>query len=135
MRILCFALVLLGFGSCYAPERNCEKFQTGTFVFESIINDKIQTTTFYRSAELEIEQYQGTIDSASIRWVNPCECILTKINPENNQEKRPLKIRILQTTSDTYTFEYSYVNQPGNSQRGTATKISDTWKSSLPQKP
>ena len=112
-----------------------KNFRRAPLFFESIINDKIQTTTFYRSAELEIEQYQGTIDSASIRWVNPCECILTKINPENNQEKRPLKIRILRTTADTYTFEYSYVNQPGNSQRGTATKISETWKPSLPQKP
>lgn len=121
-------LFLLLCGSCYTPARNCEVFQTGTFTFESIVENQIQTTTFYRSQSLEIENYQNRIDSARIRWVNPCECILTKINPQNNQEKRPLKIKILSTTADTYTFEYSYVNQPGNSQRGTATKISNTWK-------
>ncbi|MGC6479673.1 MAG: DNA topoisomerase IV [Flavobacteriaceae bacterium] len=114
--------------SCYTPERNCEPFQTGTFTFESIVNNTIETTTFYRSPSIEIEHYKGAIDSASIRWVNPCECILTKINPKNNQEKRPLKIKILKTTADTYTFEYSFVNQPGSSQRGKATKISDAWK-------
>ena len=73
--------------------------------------------------KLEIETYEGKIDSASIRWVNDCECILTKLNPVSNQDKRPVQIRILSTTVNTFTFEYSMVGKAENKKRGTIKKI------------
>ncbi|MEC8397157.1 MAG: hypothetical protein VXZ21_02360 [Bacteroidota bacterium] len=72
---------------------------------------------------MEIEKYEGKIDSASIRWVNDCECILTKINPKSNQDKRPVQIKILSTQGNSYTFEYSLVGKSENKQRGTIKKI------------
>ena len=124
------ALVIIGFTlflSCYSVERNCEEFHRGTFQFKQIIGNQLQTSTFLRSENLEIENFNEKIDSASIRWINPCECVLTKLNPISNQDKRPISIKILTTNEDEdeYVFEYTLVGDQKNKQRGTIVKLSD----------
>ncbi len=114
---------LLCFNACYNVERDCLKFHTGEFEFSTIVNGTLKTSYFTRSDKLEIETYEGKIDSASIRWVNDCECILTKLNPVSNQDKRPVQVKILSTTADSYTFEYAIVGKTDNKQRGTIKKI------------
>ena len=109
--------------SCYKVERNCLDFHTGEFEFSTIVNGTMKTSYFIRTEKLEIETYEENIDSASIRWVNDCECILTKLNPVSNQDKRPVQIKILSTELDTYTFEYSIVGKADNKKRGTIKKI------------
>ncbi|HAS19232.1 MAG TPA: hypothetical protein DCR42_04450 [Flavobacteriaceae bacterium] len=115
--------VLILFQSCYTVERNCLPFHTGTFEFTQIIKNEMKTSTFTRDSLYEIEQFEGKIDTASIRWVNDCECILTKLNPTSNQEKRPIQIKIISTTQNSYVFEYSLVGDAKNTQRGTIQKI------------
>ena len=70
------------FISCYTAERDCLSFHEGVFKFETIVNNKLESSRFIRNDSIEIEYYKGEVDSATIRWVNDCECILTKINPE-----------------------------------------------------
>ena len=113
------------FISCYNVERNCTEFRTGSFEFSTSINDSIVKSTFIRTDNYEIEQFKGVKDSSTIRWVNECEFILTKINPKTNQEKRPIRIKILRTYGNSYDFEYSQVNNPQKINRGTVNKISD----------
>lgn len=115
--------VLILFQSCYTVERNCLPFHTGIFEFTQIIKNEMKTSTFTRDSLYEIEQFEGKIDTASIRWVNDCECILTKLNPTSNQEKRPIQIKIISTTQNSYVFEYSLVGDAKNTQRGTIQKI------------
>ena len=115
--------VLILFQSCYTVERNCLPFHTGTFEFTQIIKNEMKTSTFTRDSLYEIEQFEGKIDTASIRWVNDCECILTKLNPTSNQEKRPIQIKIISTTQNSYVFEYSLVGDAKNTQRGTIQKV------------
>jgi hypothetical protein len=103
-----------------------QKFHTGSFSFSTVINGEIKTSYFKRTKALEIETYEGKIDSAQIRWVNDCECILTKINPVSNQDKRPVQIKILSTEGNSYTFEYSMVGKSDNKNRGTIKKIDET---------
>jgi len=86
----------------------------------------LQTSTFLRSENLEIEYFNEEIDSASIRWINPCECVITKLNPVSNQDKRPISIKILTTNKNEYVFEYTLVGDQKNKQRGTIIKLSDT---------
>ena len=119
--LVCFGSLL--FYSCYSVNRDCKNFHTGSFEFSTLINDEIKTSYFSRTEDLEIENYEGKIDSASIRWVNDCECILTKLNPKSTQDKRPEQIKILSTEGNTYTFEYSLVGKSDNKQRGTINKI------------
>ncbi|MDB4263276.1 hypothetical protein N9877_03175 [Flavobacteriaceae bacterium] len=116
-------LLPLLFISCYSVERNCEDFHEGSFEFSQIINGEMTRSRFERDANFEIEFFEGVTDTASIRWVNDCECILTKLNPTSNQDKRPIQIKILSTTNNSYTFEYSLVGDSGNTQRGTIQKI------------
>ena len=120
-RLVFFILVL--FISCYSLERDCKPFQQGEFKFTQIINGEIKSSYFTRDSIFEIELFEGKIDTSSIRWVNDCECILTKLNPNNNQEKRPIQIRIISTKGDRYTFEYSLVGDSKNKQRGNIQKI------------
>ena len=119
--LLCIGILFVY--SCYIVSRDCKNFHTGTFEFTSVINGEIKTSSFLRIKDLEIENYEGKIDSARIRWVNDCECILTKINPKSNQDKRPVQIKILSTEGNSYTFEYSLVGKSENKQRGTIKKI------------
>jgi len=118
--LVCIFLMLT---SCYTVERDCIPFHQGTFEFSQIINGSMKTSTFTRDSLYEIERFEGKIDTASIRWVNDCECILTKINPTSNQDKRPIQIKIISTQDNSYTFEYSLVGESKNTQRGTIQKI------------
>ena len=121
-----FLVVFFGFllfYSCYSVNRDCKYFHTGSFEFSTLINGEIKTSYFSRTENIEIETYEGKTDSASIRWVNDCECILTKLNPKSNQDKRPVQIKILSTEGNAYTFEYSLVGKSANRQRGTIKKI------------
>ena len=116
-------IIFLFFISCYSVERDCLPFHQGTFEFTTIVNNEMKTSYFLRTANLEIETYECDIDSAAIRWVNDCECILTKLNPTSNQDKRPVQIKILSTEKNAYVFEYSMVGGAKNKQRGTIKKI------------
>ena len=111
--------------SCYTVERNCLDFKTGVFEFSTTISDSIVTSKFKRTNEFEIEMYNGIEDSSSISWVNNCEFLLTKINPRTNQEKRPIRIKILRTYGDQYDFEYSQVNNPQKISRGSVKRVSN----------
>ena len=116
-------LVLL-FTSCYNVERNCIDFKTGVFEFSTEVNDSLVTSTFTRTDEFEIELFNNIKDSSTIKWVNNCEFLLTKLNPRTNQERRPVRIKILRTYGDKYDFEFSQVNNPQKVTRGTVKRIS-----------
>ena len=108
--------------SCFAPERNCTKFKTGTFEFESYLDGEMVKTTFVRNDSLEIDYFRNEVDSSSIRWINDCEYILTNLNPKNMAEEKPLHMKILTTDGNSYTFEFSVVGED-RKQKGTAKKI------------
>ena len=119
MKILSI-LLLLSLTSCYNIERNCKDFKTGKFKFEYEVNGKKQTTFFERKDSIEVETFNGKIDSSSIRWVNDCEYVLTKINPKTIQEKKSISMRILTTSKNSYTFEFAIV---GSNQKQVGTVI------------
>lgn len=121
-KILIFAFLFM---SCYNVERNCVDFKTGVFEFSTEVNDSLVTSSFTRTNEFEIELYNGIKDSSTINWVNNCEFLLTKLNPRTNQERRPIRIKILRTYGDKYDFEFSQVNDPQIISRGTVKRISN----------
>ena len=117
--ILFSALLLV---SCYNQERNCKDFKTGKFTSETEIEGKKYTSTFERNDSIQIESYEGKIDTFKVRWTNDCEYIIQNTNPKNREEKKPVQMKILTTDSDSYTFEYSFVGD-SKKQRGTVTKL------------
>lgn len=117
--LLCLIFIL---SSCYEVERNCNAFRTGTFTYTTLVNSEIQISRFYRDSLFEIEEFMGKIDTSRVRWINDCEFILTKLNPENNLDKKPIRIKILTTSRNEYTFEYSQVGDDRNIVRGIVVK-------------
>ena len=107
---------------CYAPQRDCQSFKNGTFQFTATVDGEELTTTFVRQDGMEIDYFQGKSDTSSVRWINDCEYIVKKINPKNRSEEKSVHMKILTTTADSYTFEYSIVGNPKKS-KGTAVKI------------
>ena len=121
-KIIAYFIIVIVITGCYNTERNCKDFKTGKFKFEYEIDGKKKTTFFERTGNTEIEKYEGKTDTASIRWINDCEYILQKIHPKNMQDQKAVHMKILTTTSDSYTFEFSMVGST-NKQKGTVTKI------------
>lgn len=115
--VLCFFLC-----NCYSVERDCKNFKTGNFKSEVTIGDKLFTSDFTRTKDLQIETYNGKTDSSTVRWINDCEMIYKTINPKNRAEQKDIHLKILSTSKDGYTFEYSYVGET-KKQKGTAYKI------------
>ena len=116
---LLFCLTLV---SCYQQERNCTDFKTGKFEFSQEIDGKVETSVFERNDSLQIENFRGTIDTSSVRWINDCEFVLQKLHPRNREEKKSIHMKILTTNDKGYSFEYSYVGET-KKQRGVVTKV------------
>ena len=117
--LLPFILLLL---SCYEQERNCADFRTGTFRFEYEVDGVKKSSEFVRTEDREIDFYEGKSDTSSVRWVNDCEYIVTKLNPKSMQEKKAIAMKILTTSKNSYTFEFGIVGSDSK-QRGTVIKI------------
>lgn len=117
--ISCPLLVLLA--SCYQPQRDCKTFKNGKFSFSTTINGEEKTTVFIRSDTIELDYFDGKIDTSAVRWINDCEYVVKKINPKNKAEEKSVHMKILSTTDNSYTFEYGIVGE-SNKSRGTAVR-------------
>lgn len=122
MKIAYTLLLFVLLTSCYQQERDCKAFKTGAFTSETEIEGKKFTSSFVRNDSIQIETYEGKIDTFKVRWTNDCEYIIQNIHPKNRAEKKPVQMKILTTNSKSYTFEYSFVGD-SKKQRGTATKL------------
>jgi len=107
--------------ACYEPERDCEKYKTGTFKFTYEVGDTIKEGKFIRTADYSIDYYENKIDSATVRWFNDCEFVLQDVN-----SKTAIQYKIISTTDSSYTFQYkSAVRDPNKNiliKTGTAIK-------------
>ncbi len=116
--------LLLLLVSCYNVEHNCKDFKTGKFRFEYEVDGVKKVTLFERNDSIEIENFEGKIDTATIRWVNDCEYILKKLHPKNMAEEKSIDMKILSTKGNTYIFEFGIVGT-AQKQKGTVTKLED----------
>ena len=117
-----WAILLFGMESCYRPERNCSDFKNGKFSFTAEVSGENLTTTFVRHDSIELDYFQGKVDTSSVRWINDCEYIVKKLHPKNMAEEKSIHMKILSTTNNSYTFEYNVVGSAKKS-KGTAIKI------------
>ncbi|MCP9200319.1 DNA topoisomerase IV [Gramella sp. GC03-9] len=124
MKRILLLFLLLSFTSCFNAERNCEDYRTGVFEFETYLNGELITSRFVRNDSLEIETFQGNIDTSTVRWINDCEYILENINPQSMSEEKSIHIKILTTNPNGYTFEYGQVGETKKA-RGEVTKVAE----------
>lgn len=121
MRLFLPLFLILTICACQPPTRDCDRFHTGSFRFTAVIDGTEETTVFERTENLEISKFKGKTDSASVRWINACEYIVTNLNPGSREEEKSIHMKILTTTEDSYTFEYKLVGT-SRASRGTAYK-------------
>lgn len=124
MKKIIILLTLLSLVSCYNTDRNCKDFKTGKFKFEYEVDGLKKIALFERNDSIEIETFEGKIDTASIRWISDCEYVLQKLHPKNMAEEKAIGMKILTTSKNSYTFEFGMIGSDIK-QRGTVTKISD----------
>ena len=80
--LLLLILLLICYTNCEKIERNCKDFHSGNFYTETLVNGITYKSTFSRdSSNIQIEEFEGKIDSNYVRWINDCEMILSPINP------------------------------------------------------
>ena len=111
--LLSILLIIISFfHSCNEIERNCNLFKIGIF-YSEINNDGVLfSSTFTRDDKnLQIEKFQGKIDSSKVRWINDCEMVLSPINSKKLSGKKNILIKILTTTDTSYSYEYSFVGE------------------------
>jgi len=118
-------LVFILYTACYTTERNCKPFQTGSFSFYTVVDRDTLSSRFVRNDSIEIDYFFATPDTANIRWVSDCECIVTKRNPLTFQEAKAVQMKILSTFEDGYVFEYNLVGDRSNVQRGRVKRVLD----------
>lgn len=127
MKLFLSLISMLLLASCYNVERNCSDYKTGTFEFIYTIDGIEKTGRFVRTDTLNIDYYEGKVDSSSVRWINDCEFILKKINPKHMSEMDAIHMKILSTTNNSYTFEYKLAIKKPNRElrleKGIAKKI------------
>ena len=121
MKLIFLFVLSFSLTSCFQNNRNCNDFKTGSYSSEVTINDKVYSSNFIRTEKLQIETYNGKIDSSEVRWINDCEAIFKTIHPKNRIEKKDIHLKILTTTDSSYTYEYSYVGET-KKQKGIAIK-------------
>lgn len=110
LSILLFTI--LSFHSCNQIERNCNLFKTGEFFSEINYDGALFSSTFSRDDKnIQIEKFQGKIDSSKVRWINDCEMVLSPINPKKLFGKKNILIKILTTTDTSYSYEYSFIGE------------------------
>lgn len=114
-------IIIISLVSCYQPTRNCSDYKTGNFTFDYEIDGVVKTGKFTRDDKYSVEYYENKIDSSTVRWINDCEFVLKSIDEQNS-----IHFKILETTNDSYTFEYrNAVKNPKKKlivKKGTATK-------------
>ena len=100
------------FYSCNEIQRNCNLHKSGNFLSEIDHNGVLFRSIFTRDDNnLQIERFQGKIDSSKVRWINDCEMVLSPINSKKMSGKKNILIKILTTTDTSYSYEYSYVGE------------------------
>ena len=127
LKLIFLPLLFLVFNACYNVERDCSFHKTGTYSFIYNVDGQQQSSLFKRTSKFNIDYLDGKADSSSVRWINDCEFILTKIHPKNKSEEKAIHMKILSTTDTSYSFEYQLAVKESNRiqrvETGEAIKI------------
>ena len=115
VRAVLSSFLALFLNSCLEnPNRDCLKHKNGYYKFSFEYNGEVMTSYFKRDQNLGVEVFNKKIDSSSIKWINNCEFIVTKLKPQNNTEKNPVNIRIISTSDSSYVFSFKNAIKKNN---------------------
>ncbi|WP_196888041.1 hypothetical protein [Aureivirga sp. CE67] len=107
--------------SCGSDKTDTSKrFRTGTF--EVPAGENHDKFTFVRKDSLQIENYNGVIDTLVIHWEDDFNYTAKYLHPKKSIEKETFHFRITGVKKDSYTYRFKIGNSNFN-QEGTVMKI------------
>ncbi|MGB2273559.1 MAG: hypothetical protein ACPH2K_04230 [Flavicella sp.] len=97
-------------------------FKKGQFI--TYLENKKDSSTFYRVDNYQIETYKNKIDTFTIEWKNKFEFYLLKLHPKTKLDSTEFVVKITKIKNDAYEFQANYRNS-NFKQKGTTIKISN----------
>lgn len=97
-------------------------FETGHF--KTYLENKRDSSSFYRVDNLQIETYKNKIDTFHIHWKNKFEYSLKKQHPKSKLDSTTFVVKIKKIKNNSYEFEAGYENNNFR-QKGTTYKINN----------
>lgn len=123
MRLLITILLISVVFSC-TPRKSTDILYFKTGQFKTYLDQKKDSSSFYRDSKYQVETYKNKVDSFKITWKSNFEYQLLKVNPKGKLDSLPFMVKITGIKSDHYDFKGHY---KGNNfkQEGKTYKISD----------
>ena len=124
MKKLLFILsCIILFTSCKKEEKlDVKSFRTGTFKIPA--TDEYSETIIKRIDSLQIETYEGKVDTLLIHWKDNFNYTLNMLNMMNGMEEDPIHVQITRLNSDSYEF-IAIIGHSNFKQNGIVYKIND----------
>ena len=120
--IFIFSCIIL-FSSCKTEEKlDVKSFRIGTF--EIPATKEYSKTLIKRIDNLQIETYEGKVDTLLIHWKNDFNYTLNMLNMMNGMEEDPIHVQITRLNSDSYEFT-AVIGHSNFKQNGKVFKISE----------
>lgn len=121
---ICIATSFLILFLACKEEKQTKDFSFETGTFKTYLENKRDSSTFYRTADFQIETYKNKVDSFHIQWKNKFEFSLNKTNPKSKLDSTTFVVKIKKIKNNSYEFEAGYKNN-NFKQKGTTIKIAN----------
>ncbi|MFD0762622.1 hypothetical protein ACFQZW_11050 [Lutibacter aestuarii] len=110
------------FISCKNEPLNADRFKTGTFEIPE--GKGYGKTIVIRNDTIQIEKYEGRIDTLSILWKNNFNYTLKMLHPKTAIDEDPIHVKITNINKNSYEFE-AVIGHSNFVQKGEIFKIAD----------
>lgn len=106
--------------ACKKKDNKAYSFEKGNF--KTYLENKKDSSTFYRVDKYQIESYRGKTDTFYINWKNKFEFHLIKKDPKSKLDSTNFIVKITKLKNNAYDFEAGYENSKFK-QKGITYKI------------
>lgn len=92
--------------------------------FKTLLDDNDVVSFATRNDSIQIEEFNGVMDTFRINWLDQFEYELLKKNPKTLLDSTPFYVKIISVKENSYQFQANYKGS-NFKQKGTATKVVD----------
>jgi len=103
-------------------ERSSTSYSFETGHYKSYLENKRDSSSFYRVDDLQIETYKSKIDTFQIKWKNKFEFRLKKLHPKSKLDSTDFVVKITKIKDNSYDFQAGYLNS-NFKQKGSTYKL------------
>ena len=121
MRYSLLILIFCFFISCDQGKRlRVDDLKSGRY--KTVLEDEQTESYATRNDSIQIEEYQGSVDTFDIKWIDQFEYVLTKSRPKTLLDSTPFHVKITSIKKNGYEFS-AYYKGSKFKQKGTAYKL------------